>query len=60
MRKTNLIIIFVFIVLLGSSLIVQIVRIDLPVVIFIKVKHGDEGLFIDRRRFLNIAFDFSA
>ena len=44
--KNDLIIMFIFIVLLGSSFIVQIVWIDLPVVIFIKVKHWDEGLFI--------------
>ena len=38
-EKNDLIIMFVFIVLLGSNLIVQIVRIDLPVIIFIKIKH---------------------
>ena len=37
--KNDLIIMFVLIVLLGSNLIVQIMRIDLPVIIFIKVKH---------------------
>ena len=43
-EKNDLITMFVFIVLLGLNLIVQIVRIDLPVIIFIKVKHCDEGI----------------
>ena len=37
-EKNDLIILFVFIVLLGSSLIIQIVRIDLSVVNCIKAK----------------------
>ena len=38
-EKNDLIIMFVFIVLLGSRLIIQKVPTDLPVLIFMKVKH---------------------